>query len=80
MSTEMKKTALVFGGSRGIGAGIVSRLVDDGFNVAFTYVSRHEQAKALQLEIERHGGRALAIEADSCDVNAIKSRSAWFSA
>jgi len=35
-----RKVALVFGGSRGIGGAVVSRLVDDGFSVAFTYVSR----------------------------------------
>ncbi|WP_269498140.1 SDR family oxidoreductase [Castellaniella sp. S9] len=35
-----KKTALVFGGSRGIGAACVQALAEDGFDVAYTYVAQ----------------------------------------
>ncbi|HEX3523648.1 MAG TPA: SDR family NAD(P)-dependent oxidoreductase, partial [Stellaceae bacterium] len=34
------RVAIVFGGSRGIGAAIASRLARNGFDVALTYVSR----------------------------------------
>jgi NAD(P)-dependent dehydrogenase (short-subunit alcohol dehydrogenase family) len=34
------RVAIVFGGSRGIGGAIASRLARDGFDVALTYVSR----------------------------------------
>ncbi len=34
-----KKTALIFGGSRGIGAACVEALAEDGYDVAYTYVS-----------------------------------------
>jgi len=34
-----KKIALVFGGTRGIGAATVQKLAEGGFEVAYTYVS-----------------------------------------
>jgi len=68
MTTEQSKArrvALVFGGSRGIGAGIVERLARDGFDVALTYVSRPDAAQAAVAAVESAGGRGLAIRADS---------------
>lgn len=65
------KVALVFGGSRGIGAAIVQRLAGDGHDVAFTYVSRKDRARALVATVEQDGSRALAIHADSADPAAI---------
>jgi 3-oxoacyl-[acyl-carrier protein] reductase len=59
------KVALVTGGSRGIGAGIVRRLAADGASVAFTYSSSEEQALQLVREIESAGGKALPLKADS---------------
>ena len=40
--------ALVFGGSRGIGAACVQALARDGFRVAFTYVTKPDEAKAQE--------------------------------
>ena len=59
------KVALVTGGSRGIGAGIVRRLATDGVHVAFTYTSSTDAAQALVAQIESTGGKALALQADS---------------
>lgn len=59
------KIALVTGGSRGIGAAIVRRLVAEGAKVAFTYTRSSEKAAALVAEIDAAGGIALAIAADN---------------
>jgi len=66
------KVALVTGGSRGIGAGIVKRLAREGAAVAFTYAASHEKAEQLALFVEAAGGRALAIHADSADAAAVQ--------
>ncbi|MCO7568507.1 3-oxoacyl-ACP reductase FabG [Pseudomonas chlororaphis] len=66
------KVALIQGGSRGIGAAIVERLAAEGASVAFTYVSSASKAQALQDSIIAKGGKALAIQADSADAEAIR--------
>lgn len=65
--------ALVFGGSRGMGAAIVRRLASEGRPVAFTYVSSPERAARLVAEIEAVGGTAMAIRADSASVGEIQA-------
>ena len=65
--------ALVFGGSRGMGAAIVRRLAAEGRPVTFTYAQAADKAVALADEIEKAGGRALAIQADSADAEAIRA-------
>ena len=67
-----KKTALIFGGSRGIGAAIARQLAQDGFWVAITYVSQSEKARQVVTDTEASGGRAMAIQADSADPDAIR--------
>lgn len=71
MTRLNKKVALVTGGSRGIGAAIVRRLAAEGADVAFTYVSSEEKAKALEAELKQAGVRALAVKADSADAGAV---------
>ncbi|MBW9115576.1 SDR family oxidoreductase [Rhizobium cauense] len=73
MTIQERKTALVFGGARGIGAAAVRRLAKDGYDVAFTYVSRPDSAKSLMTEIEEGGRRAVSIQADSADAEAIRA-------
>jgi 3-oxoacyl-[acyl-carrier protein] reductase len=73
VSNTSKKVAFVFGGSRGIGAASVSRLAQDGYAVAFTYVSRQEKAIQLADGIVAQGGEALPIKADSANPDEIRA-------
>ncbi|WP_375195818.1 SDR family NAD(P)-dependent oxidoreductase [Sphingobium sp.] len=66
------KHAIIFGGSRGIGAAIVARLAREGHRVSFTFISSEEKAAALADKIERRGGSAFPINADSSDVAQIR--------
>lgn len=72
MSKLGKKVALVTGGSRGIGAAIAKRLAADGASVAITYAKDTSAASAVVKAIELGGGKAIAIQADSANVEAVK--------
>ncbi|MBR0927204.1 SDR family oxidoreductase [Bradyrhizobium sp. 62B] len=67
MTHQLQRAAVVTGGSRGIGAAIVRRLVRDGIAVAINYASGRSAADALVAEIESAGGRAIAVQADLAD-------------
>jgi 3-oxoacyl-[acyl-carrier protein] reductase len=73
MANLTNKTALVTGGSRGIGAGIAKRLATEGANVAITYTKGADAAASVVKEIERLGGTAIAIQADATDAVAVTS-------
>jgi len=65
MSRLANKTALVTGGSRGIGAAIVKQLAAEGANVVFTYINSAEKAAILVKEVEGLGVKAIALKADT---------------
>jgi 3-oxoacyl-[acyl-carrier protein] reductase len=72
MSNLANKVALVTGGSRGIGAAIAKRLAADGASVAITYAKDSRAASAVVKAIERDGGKAISIQADAADAEAVK--------
>jgi 3-oxoacyl-[acyl-carrier protein] reductase len=67
------KVALVFGGSRGIGAAIVRELAADGASVALTYANSPEKAAEIVRAAETNGRPMLAIKADSSDPEEVKN-------
>ena len=64
------RSALVTGGSRGIGRAIVLRLAAQGADVAFSYKGNAAAAAATVSEVEALGRRALAVQGDVSDVEA----------
>ncbi len=61
------KTAIVTGGSRGIGKAIVQALARAGAKVAFTYHSNSAAAESLLNELKGEGHEVVAYQADAAD-------------
>lgn len=59
-----RKTAIVTGGSRGIGRAICIRLAKDGFDIVLNYQASDVQAKETASECEKYGARVLIAKAD----------------
>ncbi len=68
---DLIKTALVTGGSRGIGKGIAFALAKQGFQVFLTYVSKPEEAENVAKEICAAGGKAKAFCLNVGDASAV---------
>ena len=67
------KTALVTGGSRGIGAACATLLAARGASVAITYSKSADAAEKLVAQIMKSGGTAFAVKADASDAENAKA-------
>lgn len=70
MQLLQNKVALITGATRGIGKGIAVSFAKNGANVAFTYVSSEEKAKALEQELAGYGIKAKGYKSDAGDYKA----------
>src|SRR6185436_12986229 len=67
------KTALVTGGGRGIGRGIVLEFAREGADVAINYRRDREAAERTAAEVQSLGRRAIVLQADVSDRVAIET-------
>jgi len=67
------KVALITGGSRGIGEGMVRAFVSQGADVAFTYRSSSEKAQAIKDDLSDHGVKIEIYQSDASDFEAAET-------
>jgi len=67
------QSALVTGANSGIGEAVAIALANDGANVVVNYVTHPENAEAVVKQIEKNGGKAIAIKADVSQENEVQS-------
>jgi 3-oxoacyl-[acyl-carrier protein] reductase len=71
MNGGRRPVALVTGGSRGIGRATALRLAEDGYDVAFCYVSDSDAARSLEKELLDLGAGVYARRTDVSDVTSV---------
>ena len=64
MKASLTKSAIVTGGSGGIGRVVAKRLASDGFTITVHYAGNPAKAEGVVAEINSGGGRAIAVQAD----------------
>ena len=76
--TNQKKTALIIGGTGGIGSAACVQLANDGFDVAIHYYKNKTKADKLKKQIEKIGRKAVVVSGDIIspeDIIEIKEKS-----
>ena len=64
------KTALITGGSKGIGKDIVKKFINSNCNVAFTYLSSDEEAEKIEKEFGRNNLKIKKYKSDASNFEA----------
>ena len=73
MTSTTQRVAIVTGGSRGIGQAVAERLAADGQAVAIAYANNRDEADATVQRITAADGRAIAVQADVADEQAVEA-------
>ena len=73
MTLTTQRVAIVTGGSRGIGQAVAERLAADGQAVAIAYANNRDEADATVQRITAADGRAIAVQADVADEQAVEA-------
>lgn len=66
------KTAVVTGGSRGIGKAIAMQLSEDGYNLVINYNSNKDRALEVKKSVEKNGVKAKVYQCDVSDLTQVK--------
>jgi 3-oxoacyl-[acyl-carrier protein] reductase len=73
MTQQPQRVAIVTGASKGIGAAIARRLARDRLAITVNYSRSRAEAEAVVAAIEAEKGRAIAVQADVADPNAVRA-------
>ena len=65
MKNLENKTAIITGGSKGIGKGIVEKFAQEGCNIAFTYLSSESSAIEVEKNAKSYGGKVIKYKSDA---------------
>jgi 3-oxoacyl-[acyl-carrier protein] reductase len=71
MKLLQNKVAIITGASRGIGKGIAEKFAEQGCNIAFTFLSSVDKARAFETElINKYGVKVKGFQSDAADFKA----------
>jgi NAD(P)-dependent dehydrogenase (short-subunit alcohol dehydrogenase family) len=73
METIKNKTALVTGGSRGLGKDMAIALAKKGIDVALTYNSNKQKAEEVVAEIQSYGRKAITLPLDAGNIQSFEA-------